>query len=86
MSQAYESIGTPTPEVQRVADRHQGWTTTPHNDLVHEQINNPFYAEYDERTNTQALGLDGHLPADPHLARMADHHELPVAAIVPHPW
>ncbi len=86
MSQPYESIGTPTPQVEQVAARHEGWNLSPHNDLVHEQINNPFYAEYDERTNMQALGLDGRLPADPHLARMADHTELPVAAIVPHPW
>jgi len=86
MSQAYESIGTPTPDIERVAARHEGWTDTPHNDLAHEFINNPFYAEYDQRTNTQALGLDGRLPADPHLTRMADHHETPVAAIVPQPW
>jgi len=84
--QDYESIGTPTPQVEQVAARHEGWNLTPHNDLVHEQINNPFYAKYDQRTNTQALGLDGHLPADPQLTRLADHSETPVAAIVPTPW
>jgi len=86
MSQDYQSIGTPTPQVEQVAARHEGWNTRAHTDLVHTQINNPFHAEYDERTNTQALGLDGHIPADPHLIPMAGHTETPVAAIVPHPW
>lgn len=86
MSQAYESIGAPTTQVEQVAARHEGWNTSPHEDLVHDFTNNPFYAEYEQRTNTQALGLDGRLPADPHLNRMEDHHELPMAAITPQPW
>ncbi len=86
MSQAYESIGTPTPDIERVAARHEGWTDTPHNDLVHGMIDNTFFSKYDQRTNKQALGLDGHLPAEPHLNRMADHQETPVAAIIPQPW
>ncbi len=87
MSQDYESIGAPTPDVEHVAARHEGWNLTPHETLTGELINNPFFSQYDQRTNTQALGLDGRLPADPTLSpTLAGHTDAPIAAITPKPW
>lgn len=78
MTQDYQMIGQAAPELQAVAEQHQGWGDTPSQPTVHdtaepmttEITDSSDYSFWDRRANTQMQS-----------GNMASHNETPMAAV-----
>lgn len=93
-AQDYQSIGQASPELDAVAQQHQGWAPTVSQPTAHdtpepladELTDASDFSFWDRRANTQLLGLDpagrSLSPTGPgrQIANMAGYMEPPIAA------
>jgi len=78
MSQDFESIGTPSDELQAVAEEKQGRQGSPARPQVDEMVADFDFSRYDRRSNLQALGHE--------IANMAGYSEGSMAGHPVTPW